>query len=262
MAGALKVWDGTQWQTASATGANQSVFVGPSAPPGPPRSGDLWFDTDEPSPLDSVVSVAKGGTGATSAATARSSLAVPSIGNSTSTAGAPTTGTWARGDQHLDSAGVVWTCTVAGTPGTWTAPGRGVVGYYEDNPGGTSAVTISTTPFLFTAIALTIPVIASRLYEFWFQAPTFCATSTTTWHLQLVDQAAPATILSKLASLEPNNQLIGWPVGGTYRPATSGTVTFRVQLTRIVGSDSASWNRNAIGSGGNTKFWAVDLGPA
>lgn len=36
-----------------------------------------------------------------------------------STAGAPTTGTWAAGDLVMDSAKVLWRCTAAGTPGTW-----------------------------------------------------------------------------------------------------------------------------------------------
>lgn len=35
------------------------------------------------------------------------------------TAAAPTTGTWAVDDEVLDSGGVLWRCTVAGTPGTW-----------------------------------------------------------------------------------------------------------------------------------------------
>lgn len=37
------------------------------------------------------------------------------------TAGAPTTGLWAVDDEVVDSAGMRWRCTVAGTPGTWIA---------------------------------------------------------------------------------------------------------------------------------------------
>jgi hypothetical protein len=39
-------------------------------------------------------------------------------------AGAPTTGTWARGDLVADGDGVYWRCVTAGTPGTWEALGR------------------------------------------------------------------------------------------------------------------------------------------
>jgi hypothetical protein len=99
------------------------VYVNASAPAGTPNTGDLWWDSDEVAMGTTLpLGVVNGGTGATSAATARASLAVPGIGNSTTTAGAPTTGTWARGDQWLDSAGVVWTCVTAGTPGVWSAP--------------------------------------------------------------------------------------------------------------------------------------------
>jgi hypothetical protein len=37
----------------------------------------------------------------------------------TTTAGAPTTGTWVTGQSILDSNGVIWNCTAGGTPGTW-----------------------------------------------------------------------------------------------------------------------------------------------
>lgn len=124
--GALKVWDGTAWQTVGTSGSpGANVYVAPSAPPGTPNGGDLWYDTDEVSGLALPLTLVNGGTGGASAATARSSLAVPAIGNSAVTAGAPTTGTWARGDQWLDSNAVLWLCTVAGTPGTWVSKNQG-----------------------------------------------------------------------------------------------------------------------------------------
>ena len=39
------------------------------------------------------------------------------------TTGAPTTGTWVVGDLAQDSDGVLYRCTVAGTPGTWALVG-------------------------------------------------------------------------------------------------------------------------------------------
>jgi hypothetical protein len=118
--GALKVWDGTAWQIAAGGGGGVTTYVGPSAPPGTPASGDLWYDTDDVSGLVFPIAVAQGGTGGTSPTMARSSLSVPYVGNSLAVVGAPTTGTYVRGDTWIDSTGAFWTCTAAGSPGTWT----------------------------------------------------------------------------------------------------------------------------------------------
>jgi hypothetical protein len=37
-------------------------------------------------------------------------------------AGPPVSGTFLQGDQVSDNAGITWTCTVGGTPGTWVSP--------------------------------------------------------------------------------------------------------------------------------------------
>jgi hypothetical protein len=74
--GAIKVWDGTAWQTAVG-GGGATTYVGPNAPPGTPKSGDLWYDTDDVSQLVLPLSVVNGGTGATTAAAARTTLAMP-----------------------------------------------------------------------------------------------------------------------------------------------------------------------------------------
>lgn len=123
--GALKVWDGFVWQT---IGDNADVYVNASAPPGPLTSGDLWWDTDETtgSLTTLPIGIPDGGTGGTSAPAARSSLSVPFVGNSSSVAGGPTTGTYARGDHWLDVNNRLWVCSVAGSPGTWVlVPGGG-----------------------------------------------------------------------------------------------------------------------------------------
>jgi microcystin-dependent protein len=47
------------------------------------------------------------------------------------TYGAPTTGTWQAGQVVIDSSGVQWVCTVAGTPGTWIPVGPQTGDYKE-----------------------------------------------------------------------------------------------------------------------------------
>jgi hypothetical protein len=49
------------------------------------------------------------------------------------TTGAPTSGTWLAGDVWMDSAAVLWLCTVGGTPGTWVG-GRDNLTTWTDLP--------------------------------------------------------------------------------------------------------------------------------
>lgn len=42
--------------------------------------------------------------------------------------GKPASGTFNVGDYIIDRGGYIWICTVAGTPGTWVSPSRGVLG--------------------------------------------------------------------------------------------------------------------------------------
>jgi hypothetical protein len=52
-------------------------------------------------------------------------------GRRTST-GPPGSGTWAVGEMVVDSAGVPWLCTTAGTPGVWVGPNSGTYGSFAD----------------------------------------------------------------------------------------------------------------------------------
>jgi hypothetical protein len=46
--GAMKLWDGTTWQTVAPFSEHASCYVGPDAPAGTANAGDLWWDTDDP----------------------------------------------------------------------------------------------------------------------------------------------------------------------------------------------------------------------
>lgn len=120
------------------------VYVATGAPPGTANSGDLWYDTDEPTSLVMPMSVANGGTGGTSPTMARTNLSVPYVGNSTTTAGGPTTGTYVRGDHWLDVSNVLWVCTVGGSPGTWVSASAGSELYYSEI---TAAVAVPANTF-------------------------------------------------------------------------------------------------------------------
>ena len=68
------------------------------------------------------------------------SLSASGLGNATAGArlvggtasGAPTSGTFTVGDVNVDQTGVLWVCTIAGAPGTWTQVGAGS-GYASAN---------------------------------------------------------------------------------------------------------------------------------
>lgn len=142
--GALKVWDGSTWQTVSQSGPEGTVWVGTDAP-ATADDGDLWYDTDDTSSMLTLpLTVADGGTGATNAATARTNLVTNGAGQSGSTAGAPTTGTWARGDTWLDSNNLLWVCTTGGTPGLWKSMGQGQELHYSEGPTAMTTVTATS----------------------------------------------------------------------------------------------------------------------
>lgn len=54
-------------------------------------------------------------------------------------AGAPTSGTFLKGDFVIDQTGVVWICTTAGSPGTWNQAGTGLGGPPTGVAGGSLA---------------------------------------------------------------------------------------------------------------------------
>jgi hypothetical protein len=67
-------------------------------------------------------------------------------------AGAPTTGSFLKGDFIVDQAGIIWVCVSAGTPGTWQQSGSNL-GATVDLTGQTAAIP-STTVYTATASGL------------------------------------------------------------------------------------------------------------
>lgn len=123
---ALKVWNGSAW-----------VTVGPQ-PAGVPAGGTI----------NQVLRKA-------SAANYDTTWASTSLGNSTSVAGPPTSGTWARGDEWLDANNVTWVCVTAGTPGAWVPP----IGY--EYAYAQMTATLNVTATLETSAQTAISVTAT-----------------------------------------------------------------------------------------------------
>jgi hypothetical protein len=114
--GTVEFWDGTAWVEITRS------WVGPNAPTWTPTAGDLWLDTDDTSGggggITLPLAIGSGGTGATTAASARTGLTVVATGLGGGL-GPPTSGTWAKGDQWVDVGNQVYLCSSAGTPGSW-----------------------------------------------------------------------------------------------------------------------------------------------
>lgn len=101
------------WQNADFSGTQSNIMRW--EPAGPHLIGRVQFGTG---PFDDVHDI-DSGTGV-AALGAKNGLANVRLCGKKSTAGAPTTGTWAAGDVVLDSAGAWHLCTTGGTPGVWT----------------------------------------------------------------------------------------------------------------------------------------------
>ena len=82
------------------------------------------------------------------------------------TAGAPAAGTWAVNDVILDSLGVVYRCTVAGTPGTWVGNVNGtpVAVAYTGLMGNAATISDGTSTGAPYALTTTLKTADNRVY--------------------------------------------------------------------------------------------------
>lgn len=113
---------GADWvvETDIALNGGNNLGISDSAAGYPPRlvidgNGKIAIGSDTPGPaaahsLDVVGSINTRGT---------NSINGLNLCGRNTTTGHPTTSTWAAGDAVVDSGGVWWICTSAGTPGTW-----------------------------------------------------------------------------------------------------------------------------------------------
>lgn len=72
------------------------------------------------------------------------------------TSGAPTTGTFAKGDYIVDQTGTMWACTVAGSPGTWVDISSGRELAYAES--STQQTSIGTSFVDLTGLSITFTV--------------------------------------------------------------------------------------------------------
>lgn len=230
---------GTDYDTQWSPPWSRNAYVNTTAPAGTPAVGDEWFNpSGGTSALALPLSVANGGTAATNAPLARTNLGIRAEGDSTTVAGAPTTGTWVRGDTWLDSLNVLWVCTAGGTPGAWVS---------NMNRGEELAYNERTSNFTITALsaptAQTVIAGTTRSYD---GTPIVCA-------LHAPSTLAPASSFIVFSLFDGATE-IGW-LCSFNAPAASG-IYFSAdptrKLTPSVGTHTYSVAAWISGSGTGT----------
>jgi hypothetical protein len=153
-------------------------------------------------------------------------------------AGPPTTGTFAVGDYVLDRAtGDLWTCTAAGTPGTWVSPtvsGRQLVGRNIR----TTSTAAGAGPT--SVLSVRAPVVAGRSYLCMLHTETFAATANTQVQHDIrytTTDVEPTTAATGLFRCEVNMPQANIPVTGVamgiFDAAASGFLRLLHTYTRV-----------------------------
>ena len=160
------------------------------------------------------------------------------------TSGAPATGTFAKGDFVIDQTGIIWICTTAGSPGTWTAVQPNVeLGYASI----TSAFTTTSSSLVdVTGLSVTVTV-GARPIEIDFGC-------------QYVKQSATGMI-SAVTIMEGSTQLQGENLyGNLVNGEMNGSM--RVRLNPSAGSHTYKVQAATSFGSGTTTIQASSTGPA
>ena len=158
------------------------------------------------------------------------------------TAGPPTTGTWAAGQEWLDTNDVLYVCTVAGTPGTWVRTGPGIAQAGNNGQQGfTSTVYIPFNPSLSVVTGtLVLVILTSNLQNSGAGNGTYMSFGVS--GASTVSPTDTAAIWYVAPTANDQGQYSGvFPLGGL----TPGTNTFQVQA-RVNGGSGYIENTQLI----------------
>lgn len=176
------------------------------------------------------LAVASGGlTGATAA--------TRYVGGTTS--GAPASGTFAKGDFVVDQTGVMWVCTTAGSPGTWTSVSGG---------GGSGSVTsvsvVSANGFAGTvATPTTTPAVTLKTTVNGIQKGN-SATGVVSAAVAGTDYLTPTGDGSQLTGLSPTNIARVFCAGHSFTSGflnTEGGERWATRLAAVLGAEEVTY---------------------
>lgn len=165
------------------------------------------------------------------------------------TAGAPVSGTFAKGDWIIDQTGLLWVCVTAGTPGTWQVASAGfTLGYAElassvAHTGNTNSVAFSAASTPQNDTKCTFPCPPG---DFWVRAgaANLAVNATTLGQAILYDGTSTHDIFSwlpdsanrangvKLMSSKLNAAKLGVAVGAT--------LNFWIQIKTFTGTNTVT----------------------
>jgi hypothetical protein len=116
--------------------------------------------------------------------------------------GAPTSGTFVVGDYVVDQTGQMWVCTVAGSPGTWVAPGSGrELGYAEitsSQSGITGVGTANRVPI--AGLSVTVSVASRPIKVIARTGVSFNTNASGGGGISIVDTADTSTLLAQASA--------------------------------------------------------------
>jgi hypothetical protein len=119
------------------------------------------------------------------------------------TSGAPVSGTFVAGDYVVDQTGQMWICTVAGSPGTWVAPGSGrELGYAEitSNQSGITGVG-TANKVAITGLSVAVTVASRPIKIIARTGVSFNSTPAGGGGIGIVDTANTSTLLAQASAL-------------------------------------------------------------
>jgi hypothetical protein len=146
------------------------------------------------------------------------------------TSGAPVAGTFAKGDWVIDQSGIIWVCTTAGTPGTWTAIQPNTeLGYAQIT---SSFTTTSGTAVDVTGLTTTVTVGARPIrIEVGGQ---YLQNNTAGDGLLLYIVEDGTVVAQQEVGFGSANETYGVALNARRNPA-AGSHTYKVQLQMVIG---------------------------
>jgi hypothetical protein len=166
--------------------------------------------------------------------------------------GAPTTGTWLKGDFVIDSTGQVQICTVAGSPGTWAAAGS-----TPTNELGYSSLTSTLNSTAVTSMVdtgLTLSAVAAQTKPVYIHCWIAALIANVQYAVPKIQLTDGTNIYTAVEKYDNGVQYVQDQVDLWYRwPISTAIPALKIQWSTGVATASAmSMNKPSVAASGAT----------